>query len=371
MVDFNKISASVQQEIKTISGMGGNKKKIDSADEFAALQQLGQKLETTGSVSEKEYVAGLMVEYEYQVAADNAKAAEKRQRAEVTPAAREAVKNLKKMIPNKKELDEPEARMLLDLIKNTRGDYNAADIEYFKQELIKAGFGEFLNEIEDKTKTEPVKIETPTEQQPSKPEDGVGDPVKPVMDEPAKPDTPAEQPPKADNTKEPPKTADIPAKPSKNYNPKVPPKGSFDPGKQTEIPRTQKPVPDKTAPLKPKPEPKQGDGLRFKKEDVPNRAHLIVDASRGFGTDERMFIDNVTVGARRDKSGERTFDKYLHGRQPLNAAEARAIDKQLREMTGKGLLQYMSEEFTIGGGGGNDQFITQLYRQYITYGLKQ
>lgn len=340
MVDFNKISASVQQEIKTISGMGGNKKKIDSADEFAALQQLGQRLETTGSASEKEYVAGLMVEYEYQVAADNAKAAEKRQRAEVTPAAREAVKNLKKMIPNKKELDEPEARMLLDLIKNTRGDYNAADIEYFKQELIKAGFGEFLNEIEDKTKTEPAP-KTSTEQQPPKADDAVGEPVKP--------DKPAEQPPKVDNG------AGKPAKPPKKYNPNVPPKVDNGAGK---------PAPSK-------PEPKQGDGLRFKKEDVPNRAHLIVDASRGFGTDERMFIDNVTVGARRDKSGERTFDKYLHGRQPFNAAEAKAMDQELRQMTGKGLLQYMSEEFTIGGGGGNDQFITQLYRQYITYGLKQ
>lgn len=318
MVDFNKISASVQQEIKTISGMGGNKKKIDSADEFAALQQLGQKLETTGSASEKEYVAGLMVEYQNQVAADNAKAAEKRQRAEVTPAAREAVKNLKKMIPNKKELDEREARMLLDLIKNTRGDYNAADIEYFKQELIKAGFGEFLNEIEDKTKTEPAP-KTSTEEQPPKADDAVGEPVKP--------DKPAEQPPKVDNG-------------------------------------AGKPAPSK-------PKPKTGDGLRFKKEDVPNRAHLIAEASKGWGTDDRMFIDNVTVGAKRDKSGSKTEDKYLHGRQPLNAAEARAIDKQLREMTGKGLLQYMSEEFTIGGGGGNDQFITQLYRQYITYGLKQ
>lgn len=181
MVDFNKISQAVQQEIKTISGMGGNKKKIDSADEFAALQQLGQRLETTGNVSEKEYVAGLMVEYQNQVEADNAEAAERRQRAEVTPAARKAVKELKKMMPNKKELDEPEARMLLDLIKNTRGDYNAADIEYFKQELIKAGFGELLNEIEDKAKTEPEqpKPATPdtSPEQPPKNEDGVGEPI--------------------------------------------------------------------------------------------------------------------------------------------------------------------------------------------------
>lgn len=376
MVDFNKVSQAVQQEIKTISGMGGNKKKIDSADEFAALQQLGQRLETTGSASEKEYVAGLMVEYQNQVAADDAKAAEKRQKAEVTPAAREVVKNLKKIMPNKKELDEPEARMLLDLIKNTRGDFNAADIEYFKQELIKAGFGELLNEIEDKTKTEPEQAEpeqpkpeqakpatpdTPSEQQPPKIEDEAGEQTKPVMDEPSKTETPV-----AGGGKP------VKSNPPKNHNPHVPPKGSFDPGKQTEAPRTQNPVPGKTMPVKPKPEPKKGDGLRFKKEDVPNRAHLIVESSnRWFGTGERTFIDNVTVGAKRDKSGSRIEDKYLHGRQPLNAAEARAIDAELRQMTGKGLLQHMSEEFKIGGGDANDQFITQLYRQYITYGLKQ
>ncbi len=424
MVDFNKISASVQQEIKTISGMGGNKKKIDSADEFAALQQLGQKLETTGSNSEKEYVAGLMIDYQNQVKAKEAQAAERRQSAEVTPAAREAVKSLKKMMPNKKELDEPEARMLLDLIKNTRGDYNAADIEYFKQELIKAGFGALLNEFDDKTKTEsapntsteqqppkaddaagePVKQDTPAEQ-PPKADDAAGEPVKqdtpaeqpPKADdaagEPVKQDTPAEQPPKVDNGANkpakppkkynpnvPPKFDDgvgEPAKPPKKYNPNVPPKFDDGVGKPAKPPKKYNPeVPPKVddgagKPAPAKPKPKTGDGLRFKKEDVPNRALLIDKASRGFGTDERMFIDNVTVGAKRDKSGRKTEDKYLHGRQPFNAAEARAIDKQLREMTGKGLLQYMSEEFKIGGGGGNDQFITQLYRQYITYGLKQ
>lgn len=147
-IDLSKVSAAVKQETKTIAAGGGNKKRIDTPEEFARLQELGKKLETTGSKAEREYVTGLAVEYQERVDAEAAEAAEKRQKAEVTPAARDAVKELKSFMSDKKELDEPEARMLLELIKNTRGDYNAADIEYFKQELMKAGFGALLNELE-------------------------------------------------------------------------------------------------------------------------------------------------------------------------------------------------------------------------------
>ena len=154
MTDIKKISPAVQQEIKTISKMGASKKRIDTMEEFQKLQELAKRLETEGNASEKEYVQGLMVEYQNQKAANDTKIEEKKLMNQVTDNARKAMKNIKKIIPDKKELNEAEARMVLDLIKNTKGEFNKADIEYFKQELIKAGFGNMLNEVEDKKNTE-------------------------------------------------------------------------------------------------------------------------------------------------------------------------------------------------------------------------
>lgn len=359
--DKKRVSKEVQAKVDTIASKDG-KKGISSAQERAELQQLSQELAQTGNKHEQNYVMGLMLEYDTKAQEAETAATEKKQKNQVTPHAREVLKGIKKMVPGKNELNEAEAKMLLDEIKNTNGDYNAADIEYFKQELIKAGFGELLNEAgtsadpaKTETPAEPIKEEQPAEPVKTEPNDKQAepskfetlpkfktpaDPTKSDIDDnpktsPTKPKPIHTEPPKNTKPAEPPKSADAPAAPAKNNKPAA------------------------------------NNGLRFKQEDVANRAHLIVKASEVWnGTDEEMFIDNVTVGASRNKDGKGVADKYLHGRQPLNSAEAKAIDKQLRDATGKGLLQYMSEEFSIGGDGANDQFITQLYRQYITYGLR-
>ncbi len=156
--DKKKVSTNVNQQIETIKKEG--KKIAGSADEVAAFQKLSEELAANGANKhEQNLVKGLIVEYQTKAEQENSQALQKKRKAEITPAAREAVKNIKKMIPDKKELDEPEARMLLDLIKNTRGDYNAADIEYFKQELMKAGFGDLLTNdgFGAETKPEPDK----------------------------------------------------------------------------------------------------------------------------------------------------------------------------------------------------------------------
>ena len=144
-----RISQDVQNRINQIKQMGGNKKKIDSAAEFTELQKLLGNSEGA-SEHEKEYIQGLAIEYQKEAAEAQAK-----QEAEkISDGARKDLKNIKKMAGDKKELNEVEARALLDLIRNTRGDYNTAEIDYFKKELVKAGFGDLLKEIEaDNSKT--------------------------------------------------------------------------------------------------------------------------------------------------------------------------------------------------------------------------
>jgi len=222
--DKKKISANVAAQVETIKEEG--KKIKGSADEVAAFQRLSEELATNGANRhEQNLVKGLIVEYQTKVEQEEAETAQRRQKAEVTPAARDFIKDAKKMMPNKKEFNEAEARMVLAEIRNTRGDWNAADIEYFKQELIKAGFGDLLNELEDNTKTEPAEDEVPAGDagkpaEPAKDEVPAGDAGKPT--EPVKDEAPVEigKPPKTDDTKNPPSRTDKPyVPPRKGGNP--------------------------------------------------------------------------------------------------------------------------------------------------------
>lgn len=232
--DKKKVSTNVNQQIETIKKEG--KKVAGSADEVAAFQKLSEELAANGANKhEQNLVKGLIVEYQTKAEQENSQALQKKQKAEITPAAREAVKNIKKMIPDKKELDEPEARMLLDLIKNTRGDYNAADIEYFKQELMKAGFGDLLTNDgfgaetkPDKTTKEEKNINPPEPQE----REAVAEPHG-AVDGPHTEDKPAK-----------PQKEDVPHEPSEKeipHFPKMPKKVS---GKKpvSYFPKPEKPV---------------------------------------------------------------------------------------------------------------------------------
>lgn len=188
MVDMKHVSVNVQQQVKNIMQQEGNKKKIDSEAEYQALQMLAQELSSSGaSRHEQEYIQGFMIDYQN----TKTQAAEKEQKNQVSDAARETVKNIKKMFPDKNEFSEAEARALLAEIQNTRGDYSKADIEYMKQELIKAGFGNLLCEgssapVKTTKKEEPVK----EEKSPAKPVHETGEDEKnPVNDEKSKTQT--------------------------------------------------------------------------------------------------------------------------------------------------------------------------------------
>lgn len=155
-----RVSQDVQNRVNLIKQMGGNKKKIDSEAEFLELQKLLSNSEGM-STHEKEHISGLMVEFSSEVIEAQAK----RDAEKISDGARKDLKAIKKMAGNRKELNEVEARALLDLIRNTRGDYNAAEIEYFKMELIKAGFGDLLQEIECDNKVKQNNMDIPPEEQ--------------------------------------------------------------------------------------------------------------------------------------------------------------------------------------------------------------
>ena len=96
-VDMKRVSANVSAEVGKIKEEG--KKIKGSADELQALQNLSQQLANSGANRhEKAYVDGLVVEYQTKVADEEAEAANKKQRHEVSDAARKDLKNIKKSV---------------------------------------------------------------------------------------------------------------------------------------------------------------------------------------------------------------------------------------------------------------------------------
>lgn len=212
--NMSRVSKSVQDQISLIKQMGGNKNKIDSQAEFAKLQDLLSKSSEKMGKDERMYVEGLMIDYQNTV-----------KDAEVTQGAKKDLADIKKMMPGKKELNEMEAHQLLALIQNTRGDYSEADIEYFKQALIDAGFKDLLSNTEEGTTVEPTGKNgiTPAEDKENsaavKDElnspDTISEPdmpsAQPKSDLPSKPDMPSVEP-----------KPDIPPENTKPVKPKLP-----------------------------------------------------------------------------------------------------------------------------------------------------
>lgn len=95
-IDMNSITKSVQEQITKIRQSGGNKKAIDTQVEYDQLQQMlsGGNLKK----AEMMYVQGLMLEYENSV-----------KEANISDNARNSMKSIKKVMPDKKELNEAEA----------------------------------------------------------------------------------------------------------------------------------------------------------------------------------------------------------------------------------------------------------------------
>lgn len=134
MVDFNKISEAVQNTIKEIAKTEGSKKKIDTQRECMQLSQFLAGNHQNMNVHEKDYVVGLMIEYQEKAFEEN-----------VTDATKDLVNDIAKRTYDKKKIDsDEEAFALATLLRNSRGDLNRADLEYIKQILIKNGYGHYL-----------------------------------------------------------------------------------------------------------------------------------------------------------------------------------------------------------------------------------
>ena len=135
--DLSKVSKAVKQFVADIAKTEGNKKKIDSDNEY---NKLSQYLAGTGfSMSKDEigYVQGLMIEYQ-----------NKKFDESITENTKKEVSKIAKRMGNKKNIDtDEEAQALLLMLRNSHRDLNAADMAYIKNLLITSGYEHYLNEI--------------------------------------------------------------------------------------------------------------------------------------------------------------------------------------------------------------------------------
>lgn len=162
MVDFSKVSQAVQKFVKDVQKMEGDKKSIDTNYEYHKLSEYLSG-NSNMNVHEKEYIQGLMIEYEVKVKESE----EKKFEDSVTESTKKAVKDIAKRMGNKKAIDsDDEAQALLTMLKNTRGDLNKADLEYIRRALINAGYGKLLEEGFGSSETKPTTESTPAEPKP-------------------------------------------------------------------------------------------------------------------------------------------------------------------------------------------------------------
>lgn len=155
MVDLSKVSKAVQKFVSDVAKTEGNKKQIDSQNEY---NKLGDYLAGNNDINvhEKEFIQGFMIEFE-----NKQKAAEQKEFEDsVTDSTKKAVDQIKKRMDNKKKIDtDDEAQALLNMLKNTRGDLNKADLEYIRRALIDAGYGDLLAEDAKGEETPPKPTE--------------------------------------------------------------------------------------------------------------------------------------------------------------------------------------------------------------------
>ena len=181
MVDFNKISEAVQKTVKEIAKTEGSKKRIDTKRECMQLSHFLAGNYQNMNVHEKDYVAGLVIEYQ-----------EKAFEEQVTNSTKDLVKDIAKRTYDKKKIDsDEEALALATLLRNTRGELNKADLEYIKQVLIKNGYGEYIemfNQQQGRTTEKECCPTRPEPQEPTKaPEDSTSEKTPNTTDTPKEP----------------------------------------------------------------------------------------------------------------------------------------------------------------------------------------
>jgi hypothetical protein len=175
--DKPRVSKQVQQRVNSIITEG--KKIKGSADEVKGLGQYLQELAESGAnVHEQQYVQGYISKYQTKAEQETAKAEQKKQENIVSDGAREDLKNA---MGDAKKIYDGNVRNVLDMINNKAGNYSKPEIEFFRQEVIKAGFGELLLEPKQDstgTKEEPISPsnETPIDHEDPHISDGAENP---------------------------------------------------------------------------------------------------------------------------------------------------------------------------------------------------
>ena len=234
-VDKAKVSQNIQLFVRDTQRMNGNK-KIDTQAEYNQLVNYLNQNAQAMNIDEKNYLLGFMKDYTDQEVKKN-----------TTKNCRDLVDGAKKRSGDKKAIDnDVEANELVAMLRNTRGDLNAADIEYIKQTLIESGYGHLIpdeavknNEVDKDNKKEDVSDGKETDKT-----DKLGE-TQPAPQE-------AENAEKAGKQNSPENNTTQPSKPGKTQ-PKKP--GKTNPAKPG---KTQPTKPGKTQPAKPgKTQPKK------------------------------------------------------------------------------------------------------------------
>ena len=166
-IDLSKISKAVRQFVDVVAKQEGNKKKIDTKKEYDQLSNYLAGNINSMNVHEKEFIQGFMIEYENKTAELAKENEQKRIEYATTENTKEAVKNIKKWLSDKRKIDsDVEAQALAAMLKNTAGDLNSADIEYIKKVLTESGYGAYIPKEDTKAEeqTGPKQEEKPVVQ---------------------------------------------------------------------------------------------------------------------------------------------------------------------------------------------------------------
>lgn len=127
-------------------------------------------------------------------------------------------------------------------------------------------------------------------------------------------------------------------------------------------PKPVEPTPVEPEPVTPEPVTPEPETIRINEHF---NAAEVRAASHGPGTNESRFIKAVTYGPY-----DVTNYKEILKRKPLNKAEVKALDEEIRNQTAgeKSLLKLMEEEFNIQGGlFRSNNKISKLYDLYSEY----
>lgn len=134
--NLDKVSKAVKQFVADVAKTEGNKKKIDTQNEYDKLSLFLSRGGNNLNKDELGYIQGLMIEYQQKQFDDS-----------VTEFTKKEVSKIAKRMGDKKKIDtDEEAQALVLMLRNSHRDLNTADMAYIRNLLISSGYGFYLNE---------------------------------------------------------------------------------------------------------------------------------------------------------------------------------------------------------------------------------